>query len=109
MSEPERLADDAAQQPLGALERCGGGGLLGDITEDRVVHRGLTQVRGDPRVGDRDHPETWILDRTDGLRDQFPYALRMFAHSGRICHLRTSASPTCSPPATIDLCGVESK
>ena len=60
--QPELLADLGADQPLGGLERRRRGGHLRLLAEDRVEHRRLLRVAGDPDVGDGDEPEPRVLD-----------------------------------------------
>src|SRR5699024_12563182 len=53
--------DLATNHTLGALERASGRRLLLPLTEHRVVHRGITTIRGDPGVGHGDEPKTGVL------------------------------------------------
>ena len=95
VAQPERLADRAAQQPVRALQRGGGGRLGRRVAEHGVEDGRLTQVAGDPRVGDRDHAEPGVLDLGAHHRShQLPHAFRVPAHLGRVRHLVTSA-PSC--------------
>jgi hypothetical protein len=59
---PELLADLGPQHPLGRLQRGRGRSLLGLLTEDGVVDRGVLAVAREPYVGHGDEPETRVLD-----------------------------------------------
>src|SRR5699024_2228121 len=85
--------DLATNHTLGALERGSGRRLLLRFTEHRVVHRGITKIRGDPGVGHGDEPKTGVLDPpVEHLGDDALDTVGKLAHTCGVNHRQSSSS-----------------